>query len=162
MMDAHANGTNGGHENGRPRMADFLKLPNKLMRWCKGLFLAWIVLAITSWFMMNWIVGETNVGMLLWELDHVLLLLPSIALFVVSKVLAWRAEDRYLQRVRDLCFQDGPLRRREFAELIGGDPGSLTKYGFDTEKLEFDFADFRQAHERIRKQGEFSKKDIKG
>jgi hypothetical protein len=148
-------------QSGRIRLGDYLA-PSKRMRvWSLFLFIAWVAVGIVSWSFLRTYIGETNVGVVIWEADHIVLLVPTIVLFVLSVVYRRRGWDSFLERIRSDHFSDGPLKKRAFYDLLGADASALSRYGFDAEKLEFEFEDYVQATEMVRKHEKFNKFDLK-
>ena len=148
-------------EENKPRLRDFLARSNTYKRWSLWLFIAWIAVALISWSLLGKYIGQTSIGLVLWEADHILLLIPSIILFVLWRIGARRGREAFLHEIRARYFSEGSLGKRSFFELVGADMSELSRYGFDAEKLQYDFDDFVQAFSLGRKYEKFDKFDLK-
>ena len=161
-MDTANPAGNGAHADAdKPRLRDFLARAKSYKRWSFWLFIGWMAVGIISWSFLRKYIGEVNVGLVIWEGDHIVLLIPSIVMFVLWRIGAKRGREAFLQEIRTRYFADGPLGKRSFFQLIGADMSQLSRYGFDAEKSQYEFDDFVQAFNLGRKYEKFDKFDLK-
>jgi len=161
-MSTATPGTDGERsEVGKPRLRDYLARAKACKRWSLWLFISWIATALISWSLLGKYVGETSIGLVIWEADHIILLIPSIVTFVLWRIGTRRGREAFLNAIREQYFSEGPLGKRSFFELLGADIAQLSRYGFDAEKVEYDFDDYVQAFNLGLKYEKFDKFDLK-